>query len=285
MSSYIATSFINLFEQMLPKGRAYNVPDAIVTSAYYTDEDGEIYTDETGEPYTDETAIAINGGIIQRLNIGISGDGTNRIGTLERVYYDANSILDHILPDNDNYTDGTIDPNDNDCNDNERRYGLIQYGITGPNTPTRTERMMAIATKMRYPGSVQPRQAAEYLQSTLQSAGFNLFVYGNLNNQSAAEVLGFSIGDATLNNFDLNQLNLNASYSEDNITLIANSLDESVDAAFVIPGGQYQGTFFIAGATITTFASVPLVRKIELRQMILRLKPQHMAGFLFIDYV
>lgn len=253
--SYISNKISNLFKQLLPNGRAFYVPFD---------------------------------GWMEKLNTALGGDGTNKMGTYERAYNDAVSVLDSILPDNDNFTDGTADPLNNDCNDWERRLGLIQYGITSASTPTRLQRMAAIAVKMAYPGSDRPRQSAGYLQDQLQAAGFNVFVYENIFmpggvTKTPAQILSSTYPSA-IHGFTQHGQVQHGQLPLKRVTKIANYIEESKDALFVI-GSNYRSTFFIAGAAIDTFADVSIYRKAEFRQMILRLKPAHMCGFMFVNYI
>ncbi len=216
------------------------------------------------------------------------GDGANRMGTLERLQYDANRLLDSLLPDNDNFTDGTINPTDNDCNDWEGRLGLIQYGITSADTPTRLQRMAMIAQKMRYPGTVAPRQSAEYLETCLQNAGFDVHVYENIFAGGTARSPGSVIGPTAANHrsimgFFQHGENQHGELSGNTATIIANYVDEATDSSFVIDT-SWRGIFFIAGITSSTFADISEVRKNAFRQMILQLKPAHLAGVLLINY-
>ena len=239
--SYISDQLLAHIKQNSPDGRAYNYPV---------------------------------GGEIEGLQIALIEGGS------EPTYDNARSILDGILP-GANFTDGTADSLDNDCNFWEGVLGLIQYGVTSASTPTRLQRMAAISTKWKYPGSDICRQSAGYLQNMLQAAGFNVFVYENLSNQSPDDILGSVSGAANLGGFDLGTTDLGEGWD---VTVIANYLDEARDSEFVINDGSYQGTFFIAGSTLTTFATVPLVRKAAFRQMILQLKPAHLVGYLFLNY-
>lgn len=79
----------------------------------------------------------------------------------------AVSILDSILPDNDNFTAL-------DAADWERRLGLIT------NESLSLEiRKAAIRRKMNHPGTISARQHYLYLQGQLQAAGFDLYVFEN----------------------------------------------------------------------------------------------------------
>lgn len=282
--SYVSDRIFSFILQLFPKGRAYYVPLPTVDEDVYVDETGAAYVDESGDVYVDSSDTQ-EGGIFARFLRSFAGDGDNITGTLERVYYDADRVLYSILPDNEFFTDGTVDPRDNDCDTAERHWGMVRYGVTSPSTPTRAERMAAILTRMRYPGTAAPRQAASYLQSQLQSSGFNVFVYENLDNLSPEEVLGIPVGNAIHGDFDHGQLNHGGGLASSGVTVIANSIDEAVDALFIVPPGNYHGIYYFAGATIDTFANVPAVRKTEFRQTLLRLKCANLAGYLFVNYV
>lgn len=281
--NYISRRILNLAKQLYPNGRAFWMPPTIVDGDDYVTEDlDDTYATEDEEDDYVSSDSATAGGEFERFNISFGGDGSNRVGTLERVNNDATGILYSMLADNPYFTDGTVNPLDNDCNDWERRLGLVQYGITSATTPTRLQRMAAINTKYIYPGTTAPRQSAEYLQSQLQSAGFNVFVYENLSNQSPDDVIGIASQAANLGGFNLGESNLGEIFGG---TVIANYIDEVKDARYAFKPPNFHNTFFISGNPITTFADVALVQKTQFRQLILDLKPAHMAGFLFVNYI
>jgi len=243
--SYIGNQLLSLFKQNTPKGRAYNVPDR---------------------------------GDLQKLQVALNE-------SLEDAYINAQGLFDSLLPDNPNFTDGTVDPLDNDCNDWERRLGLKQWGVTTVGvTPTRLERMAAIAAKMGYPGNNAVRLTAEYMQEQLQAAGFMVFVYDNPLNRSPSEVFGVPTSLAYLDTFYLDEAYLGDEWADEGITVVANYIEEELDAMFD-PGANWHGIFYIASTLTDVPAEVPLIRKAEFRQMILRLKAQHLAAFLNVVYV
>jgi uncharacterized protein YmfQ (DUF2313 family) len=248
--SYVSQQISRLARQLFPNGRAFWIPIP---------------------------------GFFDKLNVSTGGDGENRVGTLEKTYNDTAGILNNILPDNAQFTDGTIDAADNDCNDWERRMGLVQYGVTSATTPTTEVRKQAIATKMNYPGTNRPRQSAEYLETQLRSAGFDVHVYENLDAQTPGEILGIPYGEAEHGLIEHGETE-HGGYTG-GVTKIAQYLEEYKDEAIAVAGDVYHSTFIIAGSAIDVFADVQLIRKTEFRQQILRLKPAHMIGFLFINYV
>ncbi len=254
-----------------------------VITGFAIDNDGSGYNLGTDV----ETTATSGSGIGFTVDITAIVDGTyNVLGTSERLVNDGNRLLDSCLPDNLNFSDGTENPDDNDCNDLERRLGLKQYGITDPPvTPTTGVRKMAIAQKMRYPGTTAPRQARSYLEESLQSAGFPVFVYENLDNKTPAEILGVPTGRSYYGAFDYGEVDYGEDWDIEDVTVIANSVDPVVDDDFVIPSGNNHGTFFIGGSTIGAFASIPVSQETQFRQLVLNLKPAHMVAFTFINFV
>lgn len=161
-----------------------------------------------------------------------------------KAYNDALDILDAILPDNEGFTE-------EDATDWERRLGMIvSPGVTFE------DRKLAIKRKLAHPGRVKARQNYLYIESQLQAAGFDLYVYENF---TSIPIRPFT-------------------------TIIANYVDEDLDAAtFTVPV-IFRGTFFI-GSNPYGFANVPIERKDEYRQLVLRLKPAQMVAYSLTNYV
>lgn len=193
-----------------------------------------------------------------------------------RAYQDAVGILDAILPDNSNFTA-------DDATDWERRLGIISGdGVS------LTDRKLAIAQKMAHPGDIPARQHHEYLEGQLQAAGFDVYVYENVFPSGG----GFepispyvAIGGTGQEDLQHGQVNHGQAQHGGRYTnIIANYISEEQDSLFYIPS-NLKGTFFIGGDPFGSFADVDTERKAEFRQLILRLKPVHMVGYLFINYV
>lgn len=69
-------------------------------------------------------------------------------------------------------------------------------------------------------------------------------------------------------------------------SLIANYIDKSKDIGYIVGNNcGIKQTFFIGGSSIGTLATVPIARKNDFRELILKLKPAQMLGYLFINYV
>lgn len=200
-----------------------------------------------------------------------------------RAILAANSILDSTLPDNDNF-------DETDAANWERCLGI--YSAVGTSLE---DRKAAIRTHLNHPGTVAARQTREYIESVLQSAGFNVAVTENrflegsppeYITKSPSEVYGDNIGEATLGNFSLGETNLGSQWSDDGVTIVANHIEEELDASFGF-GDNLRSTFYISEpfvAGMASFVDVPAVRKAEFRQLILKYKPQQTVAILFVNY-
>lgn len=213
----------------------------------------------------------------------------------KKAYLDAFSILDSILPDNVNFTE-------QDATDWEVRLGLITNPLVSLD-----DRKLAIIRKMNHPGDILARQSADYLQRSLQLAGFNVYVYENPLQETIEEFLSSNpqtsqFGNNQWGNFQWG--NVYSLYPDFFSTIqwgnsqwgnfqwgqqffnqvIANSIDESKDKFFDF-GLNPRRTFFIGGATAGSFADVDINRKEEFRQIILRIKPVQKVGYLLINFI
>jgi len=192
----------------------------------------------------------------------------------------ATSVFDSIFPDNDNFTA-------DDAEIQERLYGLP----TNSSVPL-ADRKLAIYRRMAHPGEQPARQGALFIEQQLQAAGFDVYVYENRFfegspaswiTKTPTEILGVGVGYAAYGLFGYGELGYGDTFALSGVTVIANYLEEAKDEYFNF-GSNYRSSFFIAGATITTFADVPAVRKTELRQLLLTLKPTNTAGWLFVNF-
>jgi hypothetical protein len=208
-----------------------------------------------------------------------------------QAYLDTNSILDSIIPDNDNFTV-------EDAADWERRLGLI----TNENVSL-DDRKLAILRKMAFPGNIKARQHQLYIQGQLQKAGFDVYVYENKFDDGAGGFDKYSpsqMGSFPHGPFNHGQYNHGAF----GITKCVNHIDEQLDQQHVIPSNLI-GTFYIGSANIGTvnypggivshslpladpndlFVDIDANRKDEFRRLILTLKPAEASGLLFVNYV
>lgn len=194
-----------------------------------------------------------------------------------RAYEDALSILDSVLPDNDNFT---VD----DAGMWERKLGMIDgTGVA------LADRKLAIKRKMNHPGNIPARQNYLYLEGQLQAAGFNVYVHENrfdlypdsYETQNPYVLYGSSGWYSNTHGTFLHGENIHGIYYSN---IIANSITAEGDLDFDI-GANLRSTFFVGGQTVGTFANVDALREAELRQLILKIKPVQAVGFMFINYI
>lgn len=212
------------------------------------------------------------GSNLERLHLGL-------LMSEDRAFNDALSVLHSILPDNAFFTA-------DDATDWERRLGMISNPLVDLE-----DRKLAIARKLSYPG-VQPAHGHYlYLQDQLQKAGFDVYVYenrfpnypddGTYYTQTPFEVsLDLTILDEVQHG-DIQHGDSQHGYRYNNV--IANHIDEELDKDFDV-GSSWRSTFFIGGNPLGTNAFVPLIRKDEFRELILKVKQVQDIGFLFITY-
>ncbi len=208
-------------------------------------------------------------GIFQALNRGLAHSE-------QRLFEDCMSTLDSALPDNSNF-------DSEDASDWERRLGLI----VNPSVDIEI-RKNAIRRKMNYPGNIPARQNYMYLEGQLQAAGFEgIRVYENrfwngseYETKSPLELTG-GVGGRQLQHGEVQHgTNEHGSIF---VNVIANHISEKNDESFGVDNLRY--TFFIGADPLGTFYEVPLIRKDEFRQLILKLKPTHSLCFLFVNYI
>lgn len=202
-------------------------------------------------------------GIFEALTLGL-------IPVKATAYDDCVSILDSILPDNDNFTE-------EDATDWERRYGMV----INPDVPL-SDRKQAIIRKMQFPGQAKARMSATYMQAQIQLAGFDVYVYENLIGQTpfdwsgASEILSdIEHGD----DVEHGDIELGGYYNNKLVNHIKEGADDYFD-----DGGTFRTALFIGGSAAGSYANVSVDRKDEFRQLLLKLKGTTTICYLFIDY-
>jgi hypothetical protein len=215
----------------------------------------------------------------------------------ESEFYDFSmGILDELLPDNDNFTAQF-------ATNWEHRLGLI----TDPLVPL-ADRKAEIIRKMNHPGDIPARQSWDYMQQQLQLANFDsVYVHDNTTGMTVQQALSFSplitqlgqgqLGQSNLanvlsvygslfncnqlSNYNLGQANLGFCYNYGQ--KVVNNIDWQKDEHFVI--NDWYKVFYVGGVNIGDFASVSEVRREQLRQLILKIKPLDTVAVMFINYV
>jgi hypothetical protein len=193
-----------------------------------------------------------------------------------RAYNDALSIQNSILPDNSEFTS-------DDATDWERRLGMIVNPLVDLEL-----RKLAIRRKINHPGNIKARQHYLYIEGQLRAAGFDVYVYenrfpygGSYYTRSLFDIIG-GVGIDALQYGDSQYGD--SQYGGTYSNIIANYIDEIIDSNFAI-SSNLRCTFFIGANPLGQFANVPIERKQEFRQLILKLKPTQMVGYLLINYI
>lgn len=195
-------------------------------------------------------------------------DGINP--SLERAFNAAKSVLDSAIPDNDNFSA-------DDASQWEIRLGLVSNPLVAL-----SDRKLAIQRKMNHPGSIRARQHYLYLEGQLRAAGFDVYVFEN----RFPDGMGgyYTIPPTGVTGIEHGDIEHGDDVETGNpYTIVASSLDETVDQTFDF-SATLKNTFFVCGPHVGDVASVISLRKIEFRQLILKIKPVQTIGFLFIDF-
>ena len=262
-----AKQIYNLFGQLFPTGRAWNFVRNSVEAEQFQD----IYTDGNGDPYTDG-----NGDPYYTLGGSGKTEGQKIVAAelkaYERLYTDIFSILNITLPDNDEFST-------TDASNWERVLALSNSALT------LEERKQAISRKYGYPNGVSERATPNFIQDQLQAAGFDVYVYENRFADGSGGWETYDPEEAIYGSFNYGETTYGNPGVPDS-TIIANYIDEDRDSLFAM-GDETRApfTFFICGENFLDVADVQEIRKDEFRELILKLKPCHSAGYLIVNYI
>jgi len=194
-------------------------------------------------------------------------DGLNE--SFNQTIEDGRSTLDTIIPDNDNFTE-------EDASLLEYYYGVDKYEGS-----TLEQRKSAIYIKMSRSTNIPARQHITYLEFKIQEAGFDLYLYENTPPyQNPIDVI--AVPPPRTQHADSTQHGPNTRHGGQGFQIVANSSNNS---EVYNVGGNLYATFFVGGPTLGSIADVPEDRIVELRRLILKYKPSHLAAYLFINAI
>lgn len=209
-------------------------------------------------------------GVFQNVHKAVN---TSLLRTIEDIY----STIDSSIPDNVNFLE-------EDCL-------LWEYklGLTSNLSLTVAQRREIIYRKFAYPRNIKARQGFRYIQEQLNLYGFNVGVYenifydinGNYYYKLPSDILANSVSDvqhgSPVQHGDSTQ------HGGGNFEVIANNMYEE---NYNIGGLEnLWATFFIASQNdISSSAAIPASRKIEFKELVLKLKPAHTVAFTFVNY-
>lgn len=168
--------------------------------------------------------------------------------------------------------------------------------------------MAAIKRKYNHPGDIPARQSADYMQQSLQLAGFNVFVHDNSQGLTLDNILDAQLGFTEMDddNSEMGTTEMgdpSTFYSSLYVfsemgeiemgdpemggaqfgAIVVNDVDQDVDESFDYTS-NWKNTFIVGAQTLGDFADVLAIRETEFRQTILRLKPAESVGILLINY-
>lgn len=188
------------------------------------------------------------------------------------------------------------------------------FGISPADSMTLEERRQVVVAKQQYPNGVIDRGHWKFIQDQLQANGFDVYLHENRTEATEFTTqCGISqCSDETqCGGFNyptevFEAVEPDPSYTE----YCANYLEPELDATVFDPGGgtycgsaqcgddtqcsdpvfedrnqQLSYTCFVSAATYPNKADVPLDRKNEFRELLLKLKPAHVVMILYINYI
>jgi hypothetical protein len=179
------------------------------------------------------------------------------------------TIFDSLLADNENFDEELASLW-------ERRLGIISSPFT-----SLEDRRAAIRRKYNKGlGLNRAKLARSRMEAQLQAANFNLNVFENLAGNSPNDDIGTLVG---LYQHGQRQHGQQTSGGLTGLDIIANHIEPSRDLNFQI--GNPRRLFYVGGPTFPEFVDVPESRYLELRQLIMSIKPLHMVGILLVNIV
>lgn len=186
----------------------------------------------------------------------------------DRLFSLSDNIIDSLFPDSDSFTE-------EDATLWERRYGLknnIGLGLA--------LRKEIILRKMRHPDNTPYRQTSAFLQQQLHEAGFKVYVHENPPPYQTPE---------QFSNKTLTQLQIGDDTQVGDLTEVGGFAfpvvaNRSLSEDYYSGGGVLWPTFFIGAEEPGEDASIDINRQVEFRDLILKIKPGHLAAYLLIKH-
>jgi len=193
-----------------------------------------------------------------------------------RIIDDAQLTLDSTFPDNDNFSV-------EDCELWEYRFGIVSNNLL-----TLQQRKSAIYRRMSRGRNVPARQHKNYIQSQLQLAGFDVYLYENGFIEGGITVYKrpqdiIALLTNSVQHGGTSQHGIGFQHGGSSSQIIANSY--KANELYSVSDARLWATSFIGGATLGTYATIPASREEEFRELVLKLKPAHLAFFTFVNYV
>lgn len=193
-----------------------------------------------------------------------------------RLIDDSKLTIDSCFPDNTNFSE-------DDCALWEYRFGMKTNLLLSVEV-----RREAILRRMARGRNVRARQHITYLQYQLRLAGFDVYLYENAFIVDGARTFKrpqdiLALMPDNVQHSLTTQHGLGVQHGGVSPEVIANSYKRN--ELYSVEDEYLWATFFIGGATLGTAAEIPESRLEEFRELVLKLKPAHLAAFTFINYI
>jgi len=193
------------------------------------------------------------------------------------------NLIDASIPDNENFTA-------DDASFLEFKYGLIDG--TGNDLELRKS---SLRRKMGHPNNIKGRQSKNFIEDQLRISGFNVRVFEN-----TPTFASVGIGSVTSNipiyktpgeigaeAVESTQHGEETQHGEGSFhggvtfEVIANKIDANESYGV---GSNLWASFFICGENLGENAVIPESRRREFRELVLKLKPAHLAAYIFVNF-
>jgi len=187
-----------------------------------------------------------------------------------RYIQELETLINGTFPDNDKFTK-------KDALLWEYRLGLI----TNENIDLEI-RKKALLRKIGHPNNIRARQNGNFIESQLRLLGFDVFVHENtIPYKNPSRILAENLLE--LQHEDSVQHGNSTQHGSGNFSVVANSIEEV--ESYAVGDDNLRATFFIGGATLGEYATVPRERLREFKELVIKLKPAHLVAFTFINYL
>lgn len=224
---------------------------------------------------------APEGGVFKNLHEGINT-------SFLRLIIEYQNLINKSIPDNENFTL-------KDAEFLEFKYGLTTYDAPVSSFTTidqsflvdqernnvLEQRKSALRRKIGHPNNLKERQSKNFIEDQLQLAGFNVRVFENTFPYFTPSEIAKLILNDTQHGGDTQHAD-NTYHGGVTFEVIANKIDP--DESYGV-GDNLWSSFFIGGETLGEVATVPQYRQREFRELVLKLKPAHLAAYIFINFV
>lgn len=201
-------------------------------------------------------------------------------GVFENVHNAVNVSFLRVIQESINLIDSSIPDNDN-FNEENAEYLEYQYGLSSSSNVSLELRKSALRRKIGHPNNLKARQSKNFIEAQLRLAGFDVRVYENTPPYKSPSDVANLVVDETQHGGDT-QHSDSTYHGGVTFEVIANKIDSN--ESYGIGTGNEWASFFIGGEQLGETATVSANRQREFRELVLKLKPAHLAAYIFINF-